>query len=1112
MHPQFNSEWERITPSNGSVPPFYAFAKEIKRSEQDDRQYRIIQLDNGLQVTLVHDSKADKAAASLDVAVGHLNDPDDMPGLAHFCEHLLFMGTEQFPRENEYSEYLAKNNGASNAYTSTSNTNYYFSVSTHALSGALERFASFFHSPLFDSSCTSRELNAVDSEHRKNHQADLWRIFQVNKHLSKPGHVWSKFGSGNRDSLTKAARVLKSNQRPPRENPANQSPIPSRGSSPAPSTSSNNSESDADGGFVGRETRRRLLEWWSKEYCASRMRLCIIGKESLDELSELASSLFSPILNRGQDPLPMIEDHPFGENEKGTLVSVQTVMAFHAMEISFPLEYQPPFWRQKPIDFISHFVGHEGPGSLHSYLKNKHWVSSLSTGQQNLARGFAMFKITIHLTSEGFKNYRSVILAAYKYLALLRSSVLEPFHQREQASIYSMRFRFIEKKRPDNYATWITEHMAWPVPRELLLAGPQLILDEGSRQGTGERKVREYLESFRVRESRVVLMAKAEEHAKVHPECRWEKEPWYGTEYTVQKFDEAFITEAESPNSLPEFFLPGPNEFIPTNLDVEKKEVSEPLKRPHLIRETPLSTLWHKKDDKFWVPKANVIIDIRSPMGNASARASVLTRLYSDIVKDSLTEFAYDADLAGLSYTFAPHSMGLYVSMNGYNDKMSVLVRHVLEKVKGLAVDPQRLAVIKDQAQRDWQNFFLGHSYSISDYYGRYLMAARQWTIEEKMAELPSVTAEEIQCHMKDLLSQVNLRILIVGNMFKDEAIRIAEMAEEGLGVSPTADLNEKALIMPAGSNFVWSSPLPNPNQANSALTYYLHFGSVVNQRLRVVSSLLTQILTEPTFNVLRTKEQLGYIVSCSNWSLPGASEKGLRIVVQSEKPPPYLEKRVEAFLDSMRFKIEDMSIEEFEGQKEGLEKKWMEADKNLYDEAGRYMLQINSGQWDFLRNEDDARLLKSITKDEMLEIFMSHVHPSSVTRSKLSVHLVSQKPRPKKISMAAAQGFEALLRTTIPKIEIDNNISTADIEDRPTVIDFVEYWKERLESIEGGDTLLAALPDLVEKYPVDAELECYGQLGGTSIQDIKAFKAGLTISIDPGPMVQWGDLPVPRF
>jgi insulysin len=77
-------------------------------------------------------------------------------------------------------------------------------------------------------------------------------------------------------------------------------------------------------------------------------------------------------------------------------------MAFHALEISFPLEYQPPFWKYKPINFISHLVGHEGPGSLLSYLKKKQWVTSLSSGQQNLARGFAMFKITIHMTPEGF--------------------------------------------------------------------------------------------------------------------------------------------------------------------------------------------------------------------------------------------------------------------------------------------------------------------------------------------------------------------------------------------------------------------------------------------------------------------------------------------------------------------------------------------------------------------------------------------------------------------------------------------------------------------------------------------------------------------------------------
>lgn len=64
---------------------------------------------------------------------------------------------------------------------------------------------------------------------------------------------------------------------------------------------------------------------------------------------------------------------------------------------------------------------------------------------------------------------------------------------------------------------------------------------------------------------------------------------------------------------------------------------------------------------------------------------------------DSLTEYAYDASLAGLSYSFSSHATGLFVTMNGYNDKMPVLVQQVLEKGKGLIVDPERLAVIKEE-------------------------------------------------------------------------------------------------------------------------------------------------------------------------------------------------------------------------------------------------------------------------------------------------------------------------------------------------------------------------------------------------------------------------------
>jgi hypothetical protein len=68
------ADWTQVQ-AHGSIPAYSAFTKPVEKSLQDDREYRIIQLENGLSATIVHDPTADKAAASLDVAVGHLSDP-----------------------------------------------------------------------------------------------------------------------------------------------------------------------------------------------------------------------------------------------------------------------------------------------------------------------------------------------------------------------------------------------------------------------------------------------------------------------------------------------------------------------------------------------------------------------------------------------------------------------------------------------------------------------------------------------------------------------------------------------------------------------------------------------------------------------------------------------------------------------------------------------------------------------------------------------------------------------------------------------------------------------------------------------------------------------------
>ena len=73
--------------------------------------------------------------------------------------------------------------------------------------------------------------------------------------------------------------------------------------------------------------------------------------------------------------------------------------------------------------------------------------------------------------------------------------------------------------------------------------------------------------------------------------------------------------------------------------------------------------------------------------------------MYSDIVNDSLAEFSYDAELAGLSYKLHQHSNGLYVTIKGYNDKMIILVTHIMDKLKSLVVDHQRLEIVKEKVR-----------------------------------------------------------------------------------------------------------------------------------------------------------------------------------------------------------------------------------------------------------------------------------------------------------------------------------------------------------------------------------------------------------------------------
>ncbi|MCD8512406.1 MAG: insulinase family protein [Nitrincola sp.] len=118
---------------------------QVIQSPFDQREFRALTLPNQLKVLLISDPSAEKAAASMDVAVGSGANPESIPGLAHFLEHMLFLGTEKYPEADSYQSFISANGGSFNAFTAYENTNYFFDIRPQALPGALDRFSRFFY-------------------------------------------------------------------------------------------------------------------------------------------------------------------------------------------------------------------------------------------------------------------------------------------------------------------------------------------------------------------------------------------------------------------------------------------------------------------------------------------------------------------------------------------------------------------------------------------------------------------------------------------------------------------------------------------------------------------------------------------------------------------------------------------------------------------------------------------------------------------------------------------------------------------------------------------------------------------------------------------------------
>ena len=375
-----------------SVP---ASAPTIVKSPNDNREFRAVTLDNGLIAVLVSDATSDKSAAALTVFRGSYDDPKNRAGLAHFLEHMLFLGTAKYPNVDDYQNFITTHGGTFNAYTASDHTNFFFDVQPAYFDGALDRFAQFFIAPTFDARYVDREKNAVNSEYQLYFKDDDWRSSYVEKQVMDRNHPGSNFSVGSLETLAG-------------------------------------------------DVRTDLIEFYRTHYSADQMALVVLGNQSLDQLNAWVTEKFAQIPRRSIAK-PAALGPIFAPGTLPRSLTYQTVKDAREVVYNFPVPELDTYFREKPGLYLANLLGHEGTGSLHAQLKARGWIESLGASAQRYDSENALVTVSIELTNEGYRHIPDITRALFEYVDLIRANGIAKWRYEEQAKIANLAFRFQEK-------------------------------------------------------------------------------------------------------------------------------------------------------------------------------------------------------------------------------------------------------------------------------------------------------------------------------------------------------------------------------------------------------------------------------------------------------------------------------------------------------------------------------------------------------------------------------------------------------------------------------------------------------------------------------------------
>ncbi len=871
-----------------------------------DNETRIFKygiLPNKLKYTIIQDVNTDESNIVVNVKAGYLYDPKEYMGLAHFLEHMLFLGSKKYPDENYFSKKIAEFGGSSNAYTDTFETVYFLTVMSENLENIMDIFSRFFIDPLFNINAVEREINAINSEHLKNINDKHWIERQIILNSIKNNHISNRFSTGNHDTFGKDYNKI----------------------------------------------RNAMINFYNSYYCANNISIVITSNKSISFVEKLIHKYFNELKEKSIT-FPKIHEKLFSN----TLNEYQIKTKKHDNYIIYywDIKMFTYYLDNNIINLIMSVINLNCKCNLNNYLIELNYSSGIEVSYTSI--GIFIVKVYIHSKTDIIKVNHII----QDYFNNLHNFDWDNI-QKWLTKSYNITFHNGLKIANIDLATNISNNMHY-FDETKIYSGSLLEFKNADKI-----KLMETIKLLRFKYVNIIYGTSTPlDSSKI------KIDKYYGTKF--YKLNKSFIKKNKLKQVLFKFSL-NINKKSFELLNIKPKHINNLDTDTKLGLNVPVQLtkrFWYGGVSKFKESFVfgRIFIDHR-PFYN-TIKNYLITILSLNIINYYIHIIFCLEIMLGytISINFLDSSFNIIIS--GHNDNYVDFFNNTLKKLREIKPEKSIIKMHIKQLKKDLINIETTTPWNYSYMILSEMIFKNTYNYKDKLDTLQS------------LIKNDNIELLIMNRI--DQIINFKNIPvvtiiygcikSDNLHNCMTYNLNKNIKINKLDKNNLVHNKIVRHTDKNKCITVIFNCGSGFHPLLLAKIILLKNILEEPVFNELRTKQQLGYLVT-TKYMFNDVNY--IYIKVQSHYSEDTIISAINNFIKW--FDTYLINLNNFDNIKSSLYNSLNQKETSISELVSKYINEIYNQKYIFNRNKLVINELKNIKLNDIIKLYHSIIKKKSI-------------------------------------------------------------------------------------------------------------------------------------